>query len=361
MFFYPSAAAERAVPLDARGRTLQVCAGAAVALMIAVFMLRASIGGVPTFLAIGALLASAGAVAHWARSQVVASEARLSAVVAQTEDLDRANAELRRFAQVVAHDLRAPLISTSGYLEMAKENARSGEVKDVMQLLDRATDTAQRMDDLISGLLGLATGDTAVTATPVSIDSVVQNALDDLSPELKRRGFEIQREQPLGLALGDARYIQQAFDNVLGNALKYCRPGRPNEAPIIEIRAVREHDRLRISVADNGPGIAPEDWDSLLSPQQGRLRASRRPSAERPLTGGNAGLGLGLAQKAVQGCGGDFSIQASAMGGAEFVLEFRAEPCALHILSPAALPAALPRELIADHMSSSSRMMLTTG
>jgi hypothetical protein len=87
---------------------------------------------------------------------------------------------------------------------------------------------------------------------------------------------------------------------------------------------------------------------------------------ERPPTGANAGLGLRLVSQALKECGGSLSIRTSALGGAAFILEFRSEPCA----QPSPLPAApipatlsesLPRRILADHASFSSRMTLITG
>ncbi|WP_419190711.1 sensor histidine kinase [Saltatorellus ferox] len=339
-----------------------MCTGAATALIAAALWFPLFSGQRPLLISLLALMVPC-AVTAWMLQSVAAAEARLQAALARSQGLDRANAELRRFAQTVAHDLRAPLVSASGYLEMARENARSGEVQGVMQLLDRASETARRMDGLISGLLELASGDEVDLDAPIDLDRVAQNALNDLAPALERSGVEVHCAEPLGTVLGDARYVQQAFDNVLGNALKYGRPTDGYTTPMLEIRAERLASTVRISIADNGPGIPAQKRQALL---QGATAAVRQPKlifgdGHRPLTGANAGLGLGLVSQAMKECGGSLSIQTSALGGAEFVLEFRADPCVQHSQIPASLPDSLPRRMLADHASCSSRMTLITG
>ncbi len=362
MFSNLAAAAERHVPATIRSRYLLVCTGAAAAFLGYALALP-ELSGQRTFLIGLAVLMSSMAITTWAFRRIAESEARLLAARNEAEYLDKANADLRQFALAVAHDLRAPLVSAAGLLDMAKENAECGDVDDLMHLLDRASATARRMDDLISGLLDLATGDETDQDGAVNLDGAVRTALEDLAPAISKLSVDVLCHEPLGEALGDPRYVQQAIDNILGNALKYGRPIDPSETAIIEISAERLTDGVRLCIADNGPGIPKMEHSSLLGSRR-RAPGKKKPNqgaVGRPLSGGNAGLGLGLVRQAMAECGGGLSIRTSSMGGAEFVLDFRAESCAIPSTPPRTLPKDLPTQVLSDHTSSSSRMMQTTG
>lgn len=344
-------------PVDIRSRSLQVCTGALATSLVALAALRMEGAAIPI---VGlCCLIGAGAAALWAHRRVRESEVRLQAAVRDGEALDRANSDLRRFAFAVAHDLRAPLVSTKGMLDMAKEVATSGELEEVIQLLDRATNTAQRMDGVISGILDMATGEGSPESNLVDLSEVLNNSLEDLSPALDELGFEVRCDDPLGLVEGDPRYIQQVFDNLIGNAVKYVRPTVPGQTPVLAVRATRLRRSIRISIADNGPGIPQGRRAAVLS---GLASASNGPDRTlQPVSGANLGLGLPLAKMAMEECGGTLAIQTSPMGGTEFVLDFEADPCVIPDQAPSTLPKALPKAVLADHSCYSSRTILTTG
>lgn len=344
-----------------RSRSLLLCTGA-LALSLIVLATLLPLGAVA--LAIGACcMVSATSAALWAHRRILESESRLLAAVQEGEALDRANSDLRRFAFAVAHDLRAPLVSTKGMLNMAKEVASSGELKDVIQLLDRATSTAQRMDGVITGILDMATGDNSGESRLVNLSDVLANSLDDLSPALEELGFDVRCDDPLGLVEGDLRYIQQVFDNLIGNAVKYVRPSILGLAPVLAVRATRLASCVRITIADNGPGIPYGQRDAVLRgvKDPSGVSSDGQMRAIEPVSGANLGLGLPLARLAMEECGGTLAIQTSPMGGTEFVLDFQADPCVIPDQVPATLPASLPQAVVADHPFYSSRTILTTG
>ena len=348
--------------VDLRSRTFLVCIGtlALSFVLLAAFLVE----GAASLVVVGVgCLVGAAATTFWAHRTVLESEARLHAVVQEGEALDRANSSLRRFAFAVAHDLRTPLVSTTGMLNMAKEVATSGELEEVIQLLDRATNTAQRMDGVISGILDLATGESSRESNLVDLSEVLANSLDDLSQALTELGFEVRCDDPLGMVEGDRRHIQQVFDNLIGNAVKYARPTLLGQAPVLAVRATRLERTVRISIADNGPGIPHGQRTALLMGPRGRADATlpRQAGAPHPVSGANLGLGLPLAKLAMEECGGNLAIQTSPMGGAEFVLDFEADPCAKPLQAPSTLPRTLPEAVRADRSSYSSRTILTTG
>ncbi len=356
-------AATAPVPLgsdDHRSRLLPVCMGA-IALSLVAFSALVVQGAAVAALCLVCLVGTA-ILALWTRHRIQATEARLQAAVEEREALDRANSDLRRFAFAVAHDLRAPLVSTKGMLTIAKEVANAGDLGDVIRLLDRASNNAQRMDGVISGILDLATGE-ADRSDTVDLDEVLTHSLDDLCPALMERGFDVRRDEPLGLVRGDERHIQRVFDNLVGNAVKYVRPPLPGQAPILAVRATRLRRSVRVTISDNGPGIPPDRRQEVL---EGHFdpsgdSANNRQHGFRPVSGANLGLGLPLAKLAIEDCGGSLAIRTSPMGGTEFVLDFQADPCVIPDQTPSTLTQAPSSATRKDHSSYLSRTMLTTG
>jgi signal transduction histidine kinase len=361
------AAAAAAPPgaADQRSHLLPLCTGA-FAISFSLVAALLAFDAVATAAAV-AVLTVALLAALWSRQRIRETRAQLERAVQEGEALNRANSELRRFAFAVAHDLRAPLVSTKGMLNIAKEVASAGELGDVIRLLDRASHTAQRMDGVITGILDLAIGDSEGASHPrsdlVDLNLVLANSLEDMGPALEERGFDVRRDEDLGLVRGDARHVQQVFDNLVGNAVKYVRPTVPGQAPVLAIRATRLRRSVRIAISDNGPGIPHARRAGLLQGTQESPSAasSALQGSPKPVSGANLGLGLPLTKMAVEECGGTLAIQTSPMGGTEFVLDFVADPCVIPDSIPSTLPEAVPSAVLADHSCFSSRTMLTTG
>ena len=235
----------------------------------------------------------------------------------------------------------------------------AGEPDEVIHLLERASNTAQRMDGVISGILAMATGEEPAVSRLVDLSDVLSNSLDDVSDALEELGFHVQCDEPLGLVKGDPRHIQRVFDNLIGNAVKYVRPPLVDQAPVLAVRATRLRRSIQITFADNGPGIPRGQHETLLSSRgpQSRVTAGSRRGALPPFSGADLGLGLPQAKMAMEACGGSLAIRTSSMGGTEFVLDFEADPCV--ILEQAHKTPTQPAPV--DHVSYSSRTIQTTG
>lgn len=347
---------------DRCSRSLLVCTGA---IALSYIGLTGLIFGNPALPALGLIcLAGAATAVYCARRRIQESEERLRVAVQESQELESANADLRRFAMCVAHDLRAPLVSTKGMLDMAKETASEGELGDLIRLLDRATNTAHRMDGIISGILDMSIGAESQESELVDLNEVLANSLEDLQPSMNELGFELRYDDALGLVRGGARSVQQVFDNLVGNAVKYVRPTRLGQVPTLTISATRLRHSIQVSLSDNGPGIPESRREELLAgvTQQPTVQASpSQLSMVPPASGANLGLGLPLAKRAMEQCGGSLAIRTSPMGGTEFILEFRADPCVIPNQVPKSLPPSLTTAVQLSHPYSSSRTMLTTG
>jgi signal transduction histidine kinase len=169
--------------------------------------------------------------------------------------------EMEAFSYSVSHDLRAPLRVLAGYAEAVREDYAASLPAEGHRLLERISTAAKRMDRLTQDLLAytrISSGELVLER--IDLDNVIDEVMESY-PSLQEAGQHIQVEKPLGICLGHAPSLAQCFSNLLENAVKFAKPGRP---PEIEVRSKVHDDKLRVSVIDHGIGIAPGEGDRIF-------------------------------------------------------------------------------------------------
>ncbi|MGE5504066.1 MAG: ATP-binding protein [Actinomycetota bacterium] len=225
----------------------------------------------------------------------------------QTAELARSNEELAQFAHAASHDLREPLRMISGYLSLTMRSLGERLQPEERELLTFAVDGAKRMDRLILGLLDYARiGRAGAEAERVCIADVVADALDNLRMAAQDCGAEIVVPPDLPCVHGNPLNLSRLFQNLLGNALKYCPPDRQ---PAIEIACNDLGDAWEISIRDNGIGIAPHDHERAFGIFQ---RLVGRNQYE------GTGIGLAICRKIVEQHGGRIWIDSAVGIGSTF-------------------------------------------
>lgn len=225
--------------------------------------------------------------------------------------------ELRGFAGIVAHDLRAPLTSMEGWLEMAEESLTSagGPTDEARGMLERARQSNRRMREVIEDWLSYAVDRDGAVQTS---DFPLAGPVNVVVAGLVGRGphhFSVNTPHHVH---ADQALVRQLLDNVIGNASKYTRAG---EHPHIEISSRRDGPgRIRVEVADRGIGLPEGEEERIFQEYQ---RGSR-------LTDQYVGTGLGLAlcRRIVERHGGTISARSNEHGGAtiSFTLPAAAPP-----------------------------------
>jgi len=230
--------------------------------------------------------------------------------------LARSNAELRGFARTASHDLRQPLRSISGFLEVIrKELAGQGVLKDVVaEHFDHVTRASRRMSELVSSLLvySRATSKTPVF-TAVDLNAVLADVKINLSSAIEDSGAHIE-STPLPEITGDVHQLTSVLQNLVGNAIKYRRP---EEEPCVSITSTDEGDAVRVAVADNGIGFAPEFAAEVFE-------AFRRLHGAGEYEG--VGLGLAICWNFVQAHGGTMGASSAPGEGATFWFTLAKQP-----------------------------------
>lgn len=214
----------------------------------------------------------------------------------------------------LAHELSQPLAALRTLSGNAGRFMERGDLEAARGNLDRIGTLVDTMGGLTSRLKLFARKSDGAPQ-PVDVRRTIDNALFLLEPRLRQVGAGMRMMIAGGVtALCDANRLEQVLVNLIGNALDAVEG---HAAPAVRLSAKREGDRVRIEVADNGPGLPEEVLAHLFEPFFTTKDAGR-------------GLGLGLAISAgiVRDFGGTLSAAAAASGGALFIVDLPAAPAA---------------------------------
>ena len=171
---------------------------------------------------------------------------------AKAKELERSNEDLQQFAAVASHDLQEPLRMVTNYLSLVEHRAAKDLDEKARSHIAYAIDGATRMSKLIRALLEFAQVGTAERDfTMVPMEVVVREAIHNLSQRIADTKARVTVGEMPSL-FGAHVLLVQLIQNLVGNAVKFSRPGL---APAVEVTAVRSGDVWEIAVADNGIGI----------------------------------------------------------------------------------------------------------
>jgi len=223
----------------------------------------------------------------------------------QRRELERSNKELAQFAFVASHDLQEPLRAVASFSELLDRHYGERLDDRGQRYLRHIADGARRMQQMVRDLLDFAhLGKTANPLAPVSLDDVLSTVLADLAPAIAESQATVDVEK-LPAVWGHTAQLHQLFLNLIGNALKFRR----DVLPRVAVTSSRDHAMVRVSVRDNGIGIAAEHRERVFRMFQ-RLHARN----EYP---GN-GLGLATARKIVDRHGGEIWLESQKGEGTTF-------------------------------------------
>ena len=219
--------------------------------------------------------------------------------------LERSNEELQRFATVASHDLREPLRVVSGYADLLGRRYAESFDEQGREFLDALTGGVKRMDEMISDLLAYArAGRKDAPREPVDLGALVEGTLAGLDVAIREAEAEVVVE-PLPTVTGDPRGLNQVFQNLIANAVKF----RGEDPPRVRIWAAEVPGAWRISVRDNGIGVDPKDAERIFG-MFSRLHSDRYPGT---------GVGLAVVQRIVEAHGGQIWVEQPAGGGSQFM------------------------------------------
>ncbi|AGL18024.1 ATP-binding protein [Actinoplanes sp. N902-109] len=237
-----------------------------------------------------------------ARAQIEWGNAQLKV---QADELTRSNRDLEQFAYVASHDLQEPLRKVASFCQLLQRRYAGQLDARADQYIAFAVDGAERMQRLINDLLAFSRiGRLTSGFTEVDLDRV----LTQVRSQLEERAGPDATITWTGLPAvrGEEPLLTTLFANLIGNSLKFRRPGVP---PEITVTAAREDDHWALTVRDNGIGIEPEFADKIFVIFQ---RLHPRETYE------GTGIGLAIVKKIVEYHGGTIALDTTVSPGAGF-------------------------------------------
>ena len=240
----------------------------------------------------------------------------------RTEDLMRANQEVQRFACIVTHDLRAPLVNIMGFLSEldaamksvsayvladdrppSQEEIHSARIaveEDLPEALEFIRASTKKMDELINAILKISRdGRRKLQPEAVELKLLLETAASNVQHQLAELGGSIEIVGRYPRITADRFSLDQIFGNLFDNAVKYQMPGRPLR---VQVEARTDGPgRTTIDIKDNGRGIADYDFERVFE------LFRRAGDQDQP----GEGIGLAYVRTLIRNLGGDITVSPS--------------------------------------------------
>ena len=294
--------------------------------IVGALVIFAVIGG-----AIWAVLSYTQELANARRAVEEANTSLEERVRARTADLGKANEEIQRFAYIVTHDLRAPLVNIMGftaeletsveavrtYMESQPANeddpvageARLAATEDLPEAISFIRAATRKMDGLINAILKISReGRRQLKPEPVDLSEVAEASAAAVHHQVSESEGEITTDIRVGKLITDRLSLEQILGNMLDNAVKYQELNRPLRVAI-KARHV-PGNRVIIEVEDNGRGIADTDHERVFE-------LFRRSGSQ---TSAGEGIGLAHVRTMVRSLGGDVTLTSRLGQGTTFII-----------------------------------------
>jgi PAS domain S-box-containing protein len=224
----------------------------------------------------------------------------------KVEELNRSNEELGQFAYIASHDLQEPLRMVASYTQLLSRRYKGKLDSDADDFIAFAVDGASRMQRLIKDLLAYSrVGTKGTDLRETSSEGALQQALMNLRGAIEESGALVTHDL-LPAVQADGMQLIQLFQNLVGNAIKYQRPGVPR----VHVSAAKNgENRWIFSVRDNGLGIDSQYFEKIFGVFQ---RLHKRDEFA------GTGIGLAICKKIVERHGGNISVESQPGQGSTF-------------------------------------------
>jgi len=231
-----------------------------------------------------------------------------AALRAANQELARSNEELQQFAFVASHDLREPLRTMKGFVNLLEKRLGDRlEGKD-REMLDFVTDAAARMTRLVDDLLAYSrVHSTEMTLEDTSLETIVDDVRRSLGAALGEVGGTITISGELPTVCAHPGLLRQVFQNLFANSLKFAG----ERTPEIRVEAHASAGAWTVSVRDNGMGFDPSHAEAIFEPFRREHARSEIP---------RSGLGLSICRRVLERHGGRIRAESEPGSGATFHL-----------------------------------------
>ncbi len=223
-----------------------------------------------------------------------------------TQDLERSNAELKKFAYVASHDLQEPLNQVANYVQLLEMRYDSALDEDAKDFINFAVDGVGLMQTLIDDVLAYSKVDLkGIECELTHVEDALTQAIANLRTRITETHTQITYDS-MPTLVADRTQLMQLFQNLIGNAIKFCQPG---QAPQVHISVERTEDTWLFAVRDNGIGIDPQFFDRIFVIFQRLHTRDEYPGS---------GMGLAICKKIMECHRGQIWLESALNQGTTF-------------------------------------------
>lgn len=228
------------------------------------------------------------------------------ALARQAHELERSNDDLKQFAYAASHDLREPIRIVTSYTQLFEKKYKDHLDERARGMIQHTVDAAQRLETLLDDLLAYAqtAEEPGEAVSPVDANMVLAKTLTVFETAIAESGGQVQSD-PLPKLRVHEVHLQQVFQNLIGNSLKY----RGEAPPRIHLSAEPGRGMWTLTLADNGIGIDPQYHTQIFGLFK-RLNVGRKYAG--------SGIGLAICNKIVERYGGRIWVESEAGRGSKF-------------------------------------------
>lgn len=240
------------------------------------------------------------------------------AAYARERDLVDQDARRREFLAAISHEIRTPLTAIQAFAELLELDRSTAADDTAMQLVGSLRGGVERLRMLVTDLINLGRSGTLeypVAPADVDLPALVERAASLMRPAFLLRRQELVLDLPAETphVLADRQLLEQVVLNLLANANRHA----PNGTSVTLTSRAAEHDRVVLTVDDQGAGVPAEFRERIFEPY---FRVPDQRGAEVP----GSGLGLAVARRLLQQMGGRIWVAERPGKGARFCVELRA-------------------------------------
>jgi light-regulated signal transduction histidine kinase (bacteriophytochrome) len=246
-----------------------------------------------------------GAIAH----QKIISQLEVHRI-----ELERSNRDLEKFSYAVSHDLREPLRSISGFIQLLSKRYRGSLDANADHYIERLNSAASRMQDMITSILDYSKISTNTEPFKlVDCNEILKNALDNIEIAISESGAKITYA-PMPSIYADPIQIQRVFQNLIANSIKFS--SKDKNTPVIHVGVDKKDDFYEFYVKDNGIGIDSKYFERIFIIFQRLHNDAVYPGH---------GVGLAICKKIVERHGGTMRIVSVPGKGSTFYFSISAK------------------------------------
>jgi len=253
------------------------------------------------------------------------------------DELERASQLKSEFLATMSHELRTPLNSIIGFTELLRGGSAGSLSPKALDYLERVARNGRTLLELINDVLDLSrieAGRMVVSMEVVDLVALVRQVCSDAMSLAAAKGLQLKVDlPPRGVpVLADRRALLQVLTNLVGNAVKFTPAGW------VEVVLQQRDGRVLVDVADSGPGVRPEEHQTIFEPF--RQAAGQRAEAS------GSGLGLPISRRLIALMRGDIRLRSTPGEGAVFTVDLEAISASDELLTAR---GAKPLVLAVDH------------